>query len=85
MEVQPYRNDLIKGAMAAGDINREKLAEMTGLSLGTLSSIRNGSVNVTLSSLVSVAEALGLSMQELFTPRVERPVIQEEEPATAAG
>lgn len=82
MTVQPYRNDLIKGAMAEKGFNREKLAEMTKLSVATLSSIRNGSVSVTLVNLMTVAAALGLSMQELFTPRVEQPE-QEEEPAAA--
>jgi transcriptional regulator with XRE-family HTH domain len=72
MTVQPYRNDLIKGAMAANNLNREKLAEMTGLSLQTLSSIRSGRVSITLSNLILVADALGLSMQELFTPKTEQ-------------
>lgn len=80
MSVQPYRNDLIKGAMAANDLNREKLAEKTGLSMQTLSSVRAGRPNVTLSNLILVADALGLSMQELFTPK--EPVV-EEEPAAA--
>ncbi|MGB8510057.1 MAG: helix-turn-helix transcriptional regulator [Pyrinomonadaceae bacterium] len=83
MTLRPYRNDLIKGAMAANDINRDKLAELTGLSLGTISSIRGGGDNVTLSNLIAVAGALGLSMADLFTPKSEQ--VQEEEPATVAG
>jgi transcriptional regulator with XRE-family HTH domain len=71
MTLKPYRNDLIKGAMAANDITAKKLAEATGLSTDTLTRIRNGEVNITLTNLIAVAGALGLSMQELFTPKQE--------------
>ncbi len=71
MTLKPYRNDLIKGAMAANDITAKKLAEATSLSTDTLARIRNGEVNITLTNLIAVAGALGLSMQELFTPKQE--------------
>lgn len=71
MTLRPYRNDLIKGAMAANDITAKKLAKATGLSTDTLTRIRNGEVNITLTNLIAVAGALGLSMQELFTPKQE--------------
>jgi transcriptional regulator with XRE-family HTH domain len=71
MTVQRYRNDLIKGAMAQKDINKVRLAELTGLSADTLRRIRQGEVNVTLSNLMAVADALGLTMQELFEPKEE--------------
>ncbi|HEY0169438.1 MAG TPA: helix-turn-helix transcriptional regulator [Pyrinomonadaceae bacterium] len=71
MPVQNYRNDLIKGAMAEKDINKERLRELTGLSTDTLRRIRQGEVNITLSNLMAVADALGLKMQELFTPKPE--------------
>lgn len=71
MSVQKYRNDLIKGAMAANDISKDKLAEMTGLSLDTLRRIRAGEMNITLSSLGAVADALDLTLQELFEPKRE--------------
>jgi transcriptional regulator with XRE-family HTH domain len=77
MAVSPYRNDLIKGAIAAKDLDNKKVAELAGVSEGTVSSIRNGSVNITLTSLMAVADALGLTMQELFEPR------QENAPAAA--
>lgn len=80
MATQPYRNNLIKGAMAEQGINREKLAGLTGLSVGTISSIRAGSISVTLSNLITVADALGLSMEALFTKAEQ---VQEEEPAAA--
>jgi transcriptional regulator with XRE-family HTH domain len=79
MSLKPYRNDLIKGAMAANDITAKKLSETTGLSTDTLTRIRNGEVNITLTNLITVAGALGLSMQELFTPKQE---VEEVELAT---
>jgi transcriptional regulator with XRE-family HTH domain len=69
--MQKYRNDLIKGAMAAQDITKDILAEMTGLSLDTLRRIRQGEENINLSSLVVVANALGLTMQQLYEPKPE--------------
>lgn len=71
MTIQRYRNDLIKGAMAQKDINKERLKELTGLSTDTLRRIRQGEVNITLSNLMAVAGALDLTMQELFEPREE--------------
>lgn len=71
MSLKPYRNDLIKGAMAANDITVESLAKTTELSADTLRRIRNGEVNITLTNLITVADALELSMQELFTPKVD--------------
>ncbi|MDQ1610309.1 MAG: Cro/C1-type DNA-binding domain [Pyrinomonadaceae bacterium] len=71
MTLKPYRNDLIKGAMAANDITTKKLSEITGLSTDTLTRIRNGEVNITLTNLIAVAGVLNLSMQEIFTPRQE--------------
>jgi DNA-binding Xre family transcriptional regulator len=71
MTVQKYRNDLIKGAMAEKEINKERLRELTGLSTDTLRRIRQGETNITLSNLMSVAEALELPMQRLFEPKPE--------------
>lgn len=71
MSVSPYRNDLIKGAIAAKDLDNKKVADLAGVSEGTVSSIRNGSVNVTLTSLMAVASALDLTMQQLFEPKEE--------------
>lgn len=69
MSVQPYRNDLIKGAMAEKDMSRDRLKEITGLSLPTISSIRNGATNITLDNLIKVTAALELEMFEIFTPK----------------
>ena len=71
MNLQPYRNDLIKGAMAANDITVDSLSKTIDLSADTLRRIRNGEVNITLTNLIVVADALGLSMQDLFTPKPE--------------
>ena len=70
MTIKPYRNDLIKGAMAANDITVEALCGLTGLAPDTLRRVRNGEPNITLTSLMAVADALGLSLEELFTPKV---------------
>lgn len=71
MPLKAYRSDLIKGAMAAQEVTREKLAEKTKLSPDTLSRIRNGEVHITLIHLMTVADALGLSMKDLFEPKPE--------------
>ncbi|MET0625725.1 MAG: helix-turn-helix transcriptional regulator [Pyrinomonadaceae bacterium] len=72
-----YRNDLIKGAMAAHDLTLERLATRAGLSPATVSAIRNGRENVTLHSLTAVAEAVGFVVEINFIPK--------REPATASA
>ena len=81
MTIKPYRNDLIKGAMAANDITVESLCGMTGLASDTLRRIRNGEPNITLTSLMAVAVALGLSMAELFTPKVAEAQVEQPQAA----
>ena len=70
-EVKTYRADLIRSAMAGQDPpwTNEVLAEKANLSQTTVSAIRNGSANVTLSSLRAVVDALGLRMEEIFQER----------------
>jgi transcriptional regulator with XRE-family HTH domain len=65
-----YRADLIRAAMASPKpkLTNEDVAEKAGLSAFTVSAIRNGHPDVRLSSLVKVADALGLDMQQLFAP-----------------
>lgn len=72
-----YRIDLINAAMGAKRLTNESLGELTGLSAKTISFVRNGDSNVKLPTLRAVADALGLSMQELFEPA--------DEPAPAAA
>lgn len=66
-----YRDDLIRSRMAGQTppLTSEQLAEKTRLSRTTISKIINGSPDIRLSSLFSVADALGLSMEELFAPK----------------
>jgi len=74
-----YRTDLINAAMGAQRLTNERLAEAAGIGIGTVSAIRNGDASVRLPSLKKLADALGLSLEELFTPKAE----QEQEPAAA--
>ncbi|MDQ3918115.1 MAG: helix-turn-helix transcriptional regulator [Acidobacteriota bacterium] len=71
---KPYRVDLIRQAMAGREprLTTIDLAELAGQSRGTISKIVNGSPNVRFASLKAVAEALGLSLEELFTPKPEQ-------------
>ena len=68
-----YRADLIRAAMASKEPpwTNEILADKAGLSMGTISAIRNGSPSVQLGSLIAIATALGLTLQELFEPKAE--------------
>lgn len=66
-----YRNDLIKGAMAEKGLRVEDVAREANLSITTVSFIRNGDQNVKLQSLKAVADVVGLSMEQLFTPKPE--------------
>lgn len=83
MPIKPYRNDLIRSAMAKHEppLTTEQLAEKSRQSRATISKIINGSPFIRLVSLMAVATAVGLSMQELFTMKGEQ--AQEEEPAAA--
>ena len=65
-----YRDDLIRAAQAALKKTNEDLAELSGLSVGTISAIRNGG-DARVSSLRKVASALGVPMQQLFEPKQE--------------
>lgn len=76
-----YRTDLINAAMGAQRMTAEQLAEKTGIGLTTISVIRNGHPNPTYTTLKKVADALGLTMQDLFTPKPEQ--AEEGSPATA--
>lgn len=65
-----YRDDLIRAAQAALKKTNEELAELSGLSAGTISAIRNGG-DARVSSLHKVASALGVPMPRLFEPKQE--------------
>lgn len=84
MTTKPYRNDLIRRAMAGCDpaMTSERLAELSGQSRSTISKILNGSPDIRLASLRAIVNVreLGLTMQDLFT---SKPQVEEEtrEPA----
>lgn len=65
-----YRDDLIRAAQAALKKTNGELAELSGLSTGTISAIRNGG-DARVSSLRKVASALGVPMPRLFEPKQE--------------
>jgi len=65
----PYRIDLINAAMGAQRLGNEKLAKKAGVSVMTVSRIRNGDMQVGYVTLKKVVEALGLTMAEIATPK----------------
>lgn len=71
--MKPYRTDRIRQAMAGKEppMTSEDLAARSGQSRTTVSKILGGSPNIRLESLRAVADALDLSMQELFEPKEE--------------
>jgi len=76
-----YRDDLIRAAMGAQNLSQAALAKQTRLNPNTISAICRGKETVEVPTLKKVADALGLSMGELFTPKAEQ--VQEEKPAAA--
>lgn len=68
-ELQPYRVDLINGAMGAQRLTNETVAEKANVTPKVVSAIRNGARNVMLESLIAVVTAVGLTMEEIFQER----------------
>ena len=68
-DAPPYRTDLINGAMGSQRLTVEDLATKSGVSPKTVSFVRNGNPNIKLPTLKAVADALGLTLQELFEPK----------------
>lgn len=66
-----YRDDLIRAAQAVQNLTNEALAEKSGLNVNTISAIRRGKQHVEVPTLQKVADALGLTMQQLFEPKQE--------------
>lgn len=66
---KPYRIDLINGAMGAQRLTNDVVAERAGVAPKTVSAVRNGDPNVGLPTLTSIAEVLGLTMEQLFQER----------------
>ncbi|HEV2704944.1 MAG TPA: helix-turn-helix transcriptional regulator [Pyrinomonadaceae bacterium] len=64
-----YRDDLIRAAMAAKGYKNKTLAQVANLNPSTISSIKNGNPNVTLPTLKSATDALGLNWwTQVFNP-----------------
>lgn len=51
--------------MGLRELTGEKLAEITGLSVSTVSNIRTGKVEPSLSSLQKIAEALSVKLDDI--------------------
>lgn len=64
-----YETILINEAMGRERLTNEKLAEKANLDPATVSRIRNGKLNVTLPSLLKVANALDLNLEVRLTPK----------------
>lgn len=79
-----YRDDLIRAAMGAQNMSQGALAEKSDLNPNTISAICRGKERIEIPTLKKVADALGLSMQELFTPKPEISETVEEPAASAA-
>lgn len=60
----------IKLARIEKDLTQEKLAEMVNLSPTHMSNIESGTANVSLPSLVNIANALSLSLDDLLSDSV---------------
>lgn len=65
----PYRIDVINAAMGAQRLSNERLAKKAGVSVMTVSRIRNGDTQVGYVTLKRVIEALGLTMAEIALPK----------------
>ena len=62
----PYK---IKEARISRHMTQEELAEKSGISRATISSLENGnSRTTTVDTLVKLAGALGVSVSEVFLP-----------------
>lgn len=63
-----YRSDILRAEKAAQKETIETLANSTGLNPNTISDILNGKAkNPELNSLKKIADALGLTMESIFS------------------
>jgi hypothetical protein len=69
--VWEYRTDLINAAMGAKRMSNPCVAAKAGVSIMTVSRIRNGDPSVGLLTLKKVVEAVGLTMAEVSTLKQE--------------
>lgn len=64
-----YRTDVINAAMGAQRLSNAAVAKLAGVSVMSVSRIRNGHRSVMYVTLKSVVEALDLSMAEIATSK----------------
>ena len=63
----------IKIARVAQDLTQEKLSEKVNLSPTHMSNIESGTANVSLPSLVNIANALSVSVDDLLSDSIKHP------------
>jgi transcriptional regulator with XRE-family HTH domain len=67
-----YRADKIRSRQAELGWSNEVFAEKARVNVNTVTALRKGQM-VSIPTLNKAADALGLSMKELFTPKMEEP------------
>ena len=70
-EIELYNR--IKEIMQEKEIQLVKLAEAVGMEKGNMSAVVSGKRNPTLKTLMAIANALGVTMAELFEKPKEQP------------
>lgn len=71
METVAYRHDLIRVELARKNMRHEELAQKSGVNRSTISGIVNGKTDPLVSTLAKIANALGISLSQLFTENTE--------------
>ena len=66
MDIQAVLGNKIRELRQAKGISHEKLAELSNLHRTYISSIELGHRNVSLQNIKAIADALGVSIQDLF-------------------
>lgn len=69
----------IKIERIKADLTQEKLAEMAGLSPTHMSNVETGSTRVSLTLMVSIANALGVTLDDLICDSVTHARVQFEQ------
>ena len=75
----------IRSLRTARGWSLDALARHCGLSPSTLSRIETGTRRIALDQLVPIAQALGISLDELVDPRAEEDVVIRPEPQSHPG
>ena len=73
----------IKELRKAAGLTQEKLGEKADLNYKFIGELERGQVNVSLDSLIRIAEALGIKIEDLFSKEkgsVQKIVIKEKSP-----